>query len=402
MARAPTGIVAKASGSYQAWVWSPREKRKIYRTFPTQAAAKAWRSDASVGLRKGTMRAPTPTTLRQAADAWLDASECGEVLSRKRQPYKPSTLRGYRADLRDYVYDDLGARRLADVTADDLQALVDRLVGSGLSGQRVRNIVTPLQSRYRRHRRQVLVDPTRDLDLPEPGRSREWTGTPRYVAALLAAVPDDDRAIWGCAFYAGLRLGELRALRVSNVGESSIRVEHGWDPYEGEIDPKSKAGVREVPVPEVLRVLLDAHANRTGDELLFGRTPGLPFTQTHIQGRADEAWAATAVGNFLQGKGAEFDRVTFHAGATSTSRRSTTPGSPSLAPTATPATRTAGLQTGTATCSPASSRRRPGGSTSTSPVPRLGRSSRCRLVRGLVRSSLKPAWPLREPESPKP
>jgi integrase len=147
------------------------------------------------------------------------------------------------------------------------------------------------------------VDPTRDLDLPEPGRSRDWSGTPQYVAALLAAVPGDDRAIWGCAFYAGLRLGKLRALRAGNVSESSIHVAHGWDPYEGEIDPKSKAGVREVPVPGVLRVFLDGHTERIRDELLFGRTPGLPFTQTHIQGRADEAWAAPGL-----------ERVTFHAG----------------------------------------------------------------------------------------
>jgi integrase len=158
----------------------------------------------------------------------------------------------------------VGACKISDVTADDLQKLIDRLVGSGLSGQRVRNIITALQALYRRYRRQGPVDPTHDLDLPEPGASREWTRPASDVAELIAAAPEEDRAIWACAFYAGLRLGELRALQANQVGEHSIHVEYGWDPKEGRIDPKSKAGVREVPVPEILRGILDAHIARTG------------------------------------------------------------------------------------------------------------------------------------------
>jgi integrase len=228
------------------------------------AAARAWRAGATVSVHNGTMRAPTNQTLRDAAEEWIAKCEAGEVLSRKRQPFKPSTIRGYNAALHDHVYPDFGAHKLADVTGDDLQALVERLVGSGLSGQRVRNIIVPLQSLYRWRRRQVIVDPTRDLDLPEPGGSRDWDRSPQRVAELLEAVPERDRAIWGCAFYGGLRLGELRASRVSNITEHSIRVEHGWDPYVGEIAPKSKAGVRDIPVPQVLRTLLDAHLERTG------------------------------------------------------------------------------------------------------------------------------------------
>jgi len=56
----------------------------------------------------------------------------------------PSTLRLYRHDLEHYIYPDLGGRRLADVSIDDLQALVDRLVADGLSGSKVRNVLVPL------------------------------------------------------------------------------------------------------------------------------------------------------------------------------------------------------------------------------------------------------------------
>jgi hypothetical protein len=40
-------------------------------------------------------------------------------------------VRGYRADLNRYVLNDLGSLRLSEVTADDLQSLIDRLTRTG-------------------------------------------------------------------------------------------------------------------------------------------------------------------------------------------------------------------------------------------------------------------------------
>ena len=58
----------------------------------------------------------------------------------------------------------------------------------------------------------------------------------------------------GDRFYAGLRRGELRALRVRDVDleAGTIRVERGWDDKEGEIAPKSQAGIRQVFVLDAL------------------------------------------------------------------------------------------------------------------------------------------------------
>ena len=296
-----TGVRQRGS-SWEAWVYDRRTKQKIRRTLPTQAEAKSWRVDATSAVRKGGLRTPSRLTLREAAEAWLEQAERGEVLRRYRRPYKPSVLRGYRADLEHYVLPDLGAARLGDLTADDFQALVDRLVGAGLSGSKVRNVLVPCQALYRRHRRQVLADPTDGLDLPEPGGRRERVASPGEAAVLLDALPEDERALWATAFYAGLRRGELRGLRASDVGEDSINVERGWDDYAGPVDPKSRAGMRRVPVPETLRAILAEHVERTGrsgDDLVFGRTARAPFTPTFVQDKADEAWS-------------KLDRVTLH------------------------------------------------------------------------------------------
>src|SRR4051794_34932359 len=81
--------------SYEAWVWSPRDAKKIRRSFPTLAAARLWRSDTHVGVQRGTIKAPVPTTLREAADVWLEGVKNGTVRNRSGHPYKPSAIRGY-------------------------------------------------------------------------------------------------------------------------------------------------------------------------------------------------------------------------------------------------------------------------------------------------------------------
>jgi hypothetical protein len=96
---APAGRCS-CSPAFEAWVWSRRDERKIRRTFPTIAAAKAWRADATVGLARGTMRAPSATTVRQAAVAWLAGAKDGTVRTRSGDRYKPSAIRGYEQALR--------------------------------------------------------------------------------------------------------------------------------------------------------------------------------------------------------------------------------------------------------------------------------------------------------------
>jgi integrase len=70
---------------------------------------------------------------------------------------------------------------------------------------------------------------------------------------------------------------------------SLIRVDRGWDQEEGAIEPKSEASRRTVPLLAVLRDHLDEHLLRTGrsgDELVFGRTPDEPFVVQEFMGHS--------------------------------------------------------------------------------------------------------------------
>ena len=134
----------------------------------------------------------------------------------------------------------------------------------------------PLQAIYRRalSRGDVAVNPALGLKLPAVRGRRDRIASPVEAQALLEALPKSEQAFVGTAMYAGLRRGELLALRWEDVDRDAgvIRVERSWDLREGPVRPKSRAGVRVVPIASALRRYLAAHelASSWKDGLAFG------------------------------------------------------------------------------------------------------------------------------------
>ncbi len=322
MARSSNGIVARhgracrtheggrcnCAPAYEAWIWSPVERKKIRKTFRgDRDAAVSWRREAAVQVQRGLLRTPTRQTLREAGEEWLEGAKAGSIRNRSGEPFKPSVLRGYRTALEKYLYADFGGLKLSAVTHAALQRKVEQLLGEGLSPSTVRNIVMPLRAIYRRAYQlgDVATNPTSGLSLPASNGRRDRIAPPEEAAQLLAALPQRDRALWATALYSGLRRGELRALEVCNVDLANgvIRVEAGWDDKEGRISLKSKRGRRTVPIPATLRVYLAEHRLRLpwSEGLFFGRAADASFEPSTVSDRAQRAW-----------KNAELDPITLH------------------------------------------------------------------------------------------
>jgi integrase len=315
--RQPTGIRARHSRrcathsggncnctpSWEAFVFLRREGRKVRKTFPTLAEARRWRHDAASQADRGALRAPTRLTLSDAATGWLEGARAGSIRTRSGDAYKPSAIRGYEEALRLRVLPDLGGHRLADIARRDVQALVGRMLAEGLSPSTIRNSILPLRAIFRHHRDDVPINPTAGLDLPAVRGVRDRVADPVEAEALLAALEPRDRALWATALYAGLRLGELRGLGWGDIdlAEGLIRVQRSWDAREGEISPKSRAGVRRVPmIPELRDLLVEHRLDHPGDGLVFG-ADGRPFNPTSVAQRAKRAWQA-----------ARLDPITLH------------------------------------------------------------------------------------------
>ena len=286
--------------TYQAQAYDARTGRQVWRTFPTRSAAKLWRQDAQVALRRGTMRPPTAKTIAEAAEVLIAGAHDGTILDRGGKPYKPSTARGYEQLLRSYVVPALGGWKLSQVQRRDVQDFVDDLRKQRLSASTIANILDPLRVIFRRamRRDEISIDPTDNLDLPAIRGRRDRIEPPERAHEYLAALPDSERAFWAVALFCGLRRGELRGLQWINVDFEAgvIRVERSWDPVKGPVDVKTGAGRRAVPMAFVVRRELMAHKARTGRDgrdLVFGRTATEVVLRVDDQGPREQGMEAS-------------------------------------------------------------------------------------------------------------
>jgi|CZKG01.1.fsa_nt_gi integrase len=296
-----TGGSCSCEPSYEASVYSRLEKTKVRKTFTRKQDAISWRR-SQLGLADtGQLRKPTRVTLAETGRTWLAMAEAGEILNRSGDQYKPSTLRTIEQDLRLRLIPELGPHAMSDIYKTDLQRLVGKWSRQKLSASKIHATISAAQVLWRDFDlitgtdNLLANDPTHGLRLPAVRGRRDRIATSEEAHRLITALKDEDQALWGCAMYAGLRHGEIRALQVDDIALTLSRIEicRGWDQHEGEINPKTEKGNRPTVIIKLLDTLLRRHlerTGRTGKDLVFGRTATQPFNSNTVNNRARKAW----------------------------------------------------------------------------------------------------------------
>ena len=153
-------------------------------------------------------------------------------------------IRRYEQALRLHVLPMLGHMRLDRVERTHVRALIRGWAAAGQLPSTIRNNLDPLRVIFREaiEDGDLSIDPVAKLVLPQGRGRRERVADRAEAQTLIEALPEAERALWACAFYGGLRRGELRALRCVDVDfdAGAIHVEHGWDDKEGEQAPRAK------------------------------------------------------------------------------------------------------------------------------------------------------------------
>jgi integrase len=280
---------------WRASVYSAADGRQIKKTFPSRAAALAWREDTRGAVRRRELRAPTGETFEQAANAFLEAANDGIARPRSGATYRPATLRGFEQHLRLRVTPKLGSRKLASIDRVALQDFVDGLLADGATPPLIEATMTPVRAIFSRavERQMIMINPCLGVRLPSERKRRERVAPPEEARALIEALRASDRALWATFLYAGLRRGEAMALRIEDIDMAAglIQVRASWDQYEGRGETKSGRD-RRVPLVAELRRHLAAHLLALGwsEGLVFGVSATRPFKPTGIRFRADVDW----------------------------------------------------------------------------------------------------------------
>lgn len=272
----------------------PRGNRKT-RTFATVAAATTWKREMDAAKSAGRITSERAPTLRVAAASWEADARAGVALARGRKEFKAGTVGEYVRLLEAEWLEPYGAVPL-DVLGEQINDIIMGFQRRGFAASTVRNMLMPLRAIYRHavQMRWVAANPTMGAQVPAGSGRRMIIVEPRMIPAYLAALDEHDRPLWAAAFDAGARRGELQALRWSSVDLASgfIRI----DPATGNYDqrtkemqaPKSKAGVRRLPITGRLREFLVEHRMRAG-----ARPQGLVFARATLAGSSRTGMEAT-------------------------------------------------------------------------------------------------------------
>lgn len=259
--------------------------------------ARADRVELQQGINTNALAAPNSVSFREAAEDFIAKAGTGEIRNRSRKVFKPSVVRSYQASLRLHVLPTIGAAKLSEIQRRDLQDLIDRMELKH-SASTIRNAINPIRAIYRHAfaRDLVKINPTIGLEMPAVDSRRERIASVAEAKDLLSVLKPEDRPVWATAFYAGLRLGELRALRWENVDLDAnvIHVRESMDHKTTQrIDPKSKAGFRKVPVIPILKVYLLNQRMATDGDLVFPGSVAKHFNPSGLYQRSYRRWDKT-------------------------------------------------------------------------------------------------------------
>lgn len=234
----------------------------------TKTTARAQLDEVMRQAREGTLPGMVRTgkTFRDASADWL--IYCENV-----RDCKGSTMADYGNMVR-VLNRDFGDRKVEAITSEDIELWVSRREGSNRTRQKY---LVCLGSIFKRAMRAYGL-PRNPADIVERPRVRRAATIevlrPEEVLALVrAAHSDQDAAIFHTAAFAGLRMGELLALRWRDIDftRRTIHVRENWT--HGETTTPKGGSERAVPMAEEVAERLARLGQRiqstADDDLIF-------------------------------------------------------------------------------------------------------------------------------------
>jgi integrase len=241
--------------------------------------------------RRGQLLAPARpdrgVTFAQAAREWLRYVE----YDRKR---RPSTVRDYRIVVERALVPVLGDSSLEALTSAHVDAFRSMLVEEGrLSARTINKYLALIHGILKRAQRVYGLSSNAAAAVErQPARRSgdfEVLSTEEVQALMRAAASPQDAALYATAAYAGLRLGELRALRWRDV-DFAKRLIHVRRSYVQHSEGTPKSGrVRSVPMTDQVARALDELSLRelatSEQDLVFCNEFGRHFEDSALRRR---------------------------------------------------------------------------------------------------------------------
>src|SRR6266511_3355170 len=223
--------------------------------------AEAKRAQLRVRRQQGERIEPSRQTFEQYAREWLE-----------RQEVRPRTRELYVWALEQHLIPRLGQRRLAQISCEEIAALISEMRRKGLKGWTITSALRPLSIILAQAARKgrIPVNPMTQLERGErpkhdDQRPKRILSLDEMQALLQRADTEQYRALFELLLTSGLRIGEALGLTVADLDtkHSVIRVEYQLGRDGNRTPLKTEESIRAIDIPPpLMRRLLDLVAER--------------------------------------------------------------------------------------------------------------------------------------------
>jgi len=201
---------------------------------------------------------------------------------------KYATQKHYHYMLNVHLIPAFGNRQLRALTREELQAFLSRKLGAGLAWETVHHFKCGLSKILGAAEEwgHVTDNPALKTKLPRRQFAAERTVlTPVQIGHLGAALEEPARSVTLLLALTGLRVGELLALRWSNIDMQFRVLRVSETVYDGHFDkPKTKRSARTIPIgKETAEILADILPSTVQpNALVFSTRQGLPLNRSNL------------------------------------------------------------------------------------------------------------------------
>ena len=240
----------------------PDGKRKSLYA-PTEDALLTKLRQAQRDLEDGVDLSAETMTVAQFLDKWLAAAVKPSV--------KAKTYITYESLCRTAIAPRIGSKKLAKLTALDLQSLYTDLADAGLSPRSVHHVHRVLHRAFAQAVRWKILprNPCDGATSPKAPRAELTVWSPQEADTFLVATREHPlHALYVLALTTGMRQGELLGLRWSdidlNAGTLAVRRALQWQRGTGLVftEPKTARSRRKIHLSQTALVALRAHQDR--------------------------------------------------------------------------------------------------------------------------------------------
>jgi len=237
-------------------------------------------------LERGEVGISGKMSVRRWGEEWLAIYKAGTITDKSYATYARHVA---------LLVDDIGNMKIKDVRDAHLQKIINKR--SGFSKSDTVKLRNTIQAVFKRARisRLIPFDPAEELEMPKTTQGKRRSITDIERRWILETAETHHAGLWvKVMLYCGLRPGEIIALQWRDLDfkEMLIKITKAKESGNNDIKaPKTDAGMREVPIPDILLPDLKAAKRDPFQPVFTQLTTPLPHTESSFYC----AW-----GNFLR------------------------------------------------------------------------------------------------------